>query len=220
MEWIHRFQLFLFDFDGLLVDTESIHYQAYIDALSLRGYSLDWSFLKFCQAAHLNAEALRETLCFQFPDLALDWNAFYQEKKRIYFELVTCGRVKLMCGVEALLKALEKANIRRSVVTNSSVEQTALIASQIPILRTLSNWVTRESYEKPKPDSECYLKAIGLYGQPGDRIIGFEDSIRGLQALKCTPALPVLICSSQHPLIEMAIDGGVLHFESFEQVEF
>lgn len=218
MQWIHRFQLFLFDFDGLLVDTENTHYQAYIDALSLRGHSLDWSFLKFCQAAHLNANALREALCAQFPDLESDWNAFYQEKKRIYFELVSCGRIRLMPGVEPLLKALEKANIRRAVVTNSFREQTSLISSRLPVLQTLAHWVTRESYEKPKPDPECYLKAIQLYGKPGDRIVGFEDSIRGLEALKGTPALAVLISSAQHPLIEMAMGGSVIHFESFKEI--
>jgi len=219
MQWIHRFQLFLFDFDGLLVDTERLHYQAYIDALAQRGYSLDWSFLQFCQVAHLNAEALRETLSSQFSELGSDWNRFYSEKKKIYFDLVSHGHIKLMPGVEALLKALAQANIRRCTVTNSFYEQTVLIRSQIPILQTIPQWITREDYTQPKPNSECYLKAIELYGKPGDRIIGFEDSIRGLEALKGTPALPVLICPFSHPLLEMAIEGGVMHFESLEKVK-
>ena len=29
MKWVDRFDLFLFDLDGLLVDTESFHYKAY-----------------------------------------------------------------------------------------------------------------------------------------------------------------------------------------------
>lgn len=219
MEWIHRFQLFLFDFDGLLVDTESIHYQAYIDALALRGYSLDWSFLAFCQKAHLNAEALRDSLCMQFPLLSQDWKQFYEEKKKIYFELVCAGQVQLMPGVDSLLKALEKANIRRCTVTNSFHEQTLLIRSQLPILQTIPKWITREDYIKPKPDSECYLKAIELYGEVGDRIIGFEDSIRGLEALKGTSAFPVLISPLKNPLVELAVQGGALHFDSFEKID-
>lgn len=219
MKWIYDFQLFLFDFDGLLVDTETLHYQAYINAAAQRGYVLDWSFLRFCQIAHLNAEALKDTLCFQFPDLALDWTQFYSEKKKIYFELVSGGQVKLMPGVEKLLEALAKADIPRCTVTNSFREQTLLICSQLPVLQTIPKWITREDYEKPKPDSECYLKAIQLYGQPGDRIIGFEDSVRGLQALRGTPALPVLICSASHPLLEIATMGDVHHFESFETLD-
>ena len=218
MKWIYDFQLFLFDFDGLLVDTERLHYQAYINALSERGHTLDWSFLKFCQTAHLNAEALREVLCSQFPDLEADWKNFYEQKKKIYLELVAAGHTKLMPGVEDLLKALAENDIRRCVVTNSFYEQIALIRSQLPILQTIPNWITREYYEKPKPNAECYLKAIQLYGKAGDKIIGFEDSIRGIEALKATPALPVLICSASHPLLDLALNERVVHFESFEKI--
>jgi beta-phosphoglucomutase len=216
MDWIHHFQLFLFDFDGLLVDTESLHYQAYIDALDKRGYKIDWNFHKFCQIAHLNAHALKENLVRQFPKLSSDWEKFYQEKKKKYFDLIHTGNVKLMPGAEKLLKALNKAQIQRCVVTNSSLEQTTLIASRIPALQTISHWVTRENYDRPKPDPECYLKAIQLYGRPKDQIIGFEDSIRGLTALRGTSALAVLICPSSHPLLKEM--SGTVHFESLAKI--
>ncbi len=218
MKWIRDFNLFLFDFDGLLVNTEHIHFQAYVNMMAKRGYDLGWSFARFCEMAHLNASALREGIYAQFPDLDPDWNTLYEEKKRNYFELISSGRVELMPGVERILQALQEANIRRVVVTNSLLEQIRLIRSHIPILQTIKHWVTREDYEKPKPSPESYLKAIQLYGQTGDKIIGFEDSIRGLQALKQTPALPILICPSHHPLLEIAMEGKVVHYESLEQL--
>lgn len=218
MKWIRDFNLFLFDFDGLLVNTEHIHFQAYVNMMAKRGYNLGWSFARFCEMAHLNASALREGIYAQFPDLDPDWDTLYEEKKRNYFELISSGRVELMPGVERILRALQEANIRRAVVTNSLLEQIRLIRSHIPILQTIKHWVTREDYEKPKPSPESYLKAIQLYGQPGDKIIGFEDSIRGLQALKQTPALPVLICPSHHPLLEIATVGNVVHYESLDQL--
>lgn len=218
MKWIRNFQLFLFDFDGLLVNTEHLHYQAYIDMLLGRGYKCDWNFMRFCELAHYNAEALRNQIYAEFPDIEPDWKILYEEKKKFYFDLLLSGKVELMPGVEKLLRALEKENIRRCVVTNSLNEQTTLIASQHSVLKSIPRWVTREEYAQPKPSPECYLRAIELEGQTGDRIIGFEDSVRGLQALKGTPALPVLICPSHHPLLEMATEGGVLHFESLEEI--
>ena len=218
MKWINDFQLFLFDFDGLLVNTEHLHFQAYIDMMAARGFQLDWSFNQFCNVAHLNSTALREALYAQFPTLDPDWESLYADKKRIYLELLGTGRVELMPGVALLLKALEKNKIRRCVVTNSLYEQIVQIRSQVPLLESIPHWITREQYSKPKPDPEGYLKAIQLYGQKGDRIIGFEDSIRGLQSLRQTPALPVLICSSHHPLLEMAADSSLVHYESFEQI--
>lgn len=219
MQWIHNFQLFLFDFDGLLVNTEHLHYQAYVNMLARRGHRLDWSFGRFCEVAHLNAEALKEALYTQFPDLEPNWNQLYSEKKKLYYELISSGKVELMPGAEDLLKVLEEAKIRRCVVTNSLFEQIALIRSELPILQTVPKWITREDYAKPKPHPEGYLRAIELYGQTGDRIIGFEDSLRGIQALKQTPALPILVCPAHHPLLELATEGGgVLHFETLSRV--
>lgn len=216
MDWIHRFQLFLFDFDGLLVNTEHLHYQAYVNMLAARGCFIDWDFSKFCTLAHLNADALKQQIYAEFPSLEPDWKILYAEKKQIYFDLIASGKVELMPGVEPLLQALNKAGIQRCVVTNSLLEQIQLLRSQHPVLQTIPHWITREDYEKPKPDPECYLRAIQLYGKKGDRIIGFEDSIRGLQALEQTSAQPVLICPNHHPLLDMVLSRGVLHFEQID----
>ncbi|HEX2583476.1 MAG TPA: HAD family hydrolase, partial [Chlamydiales bacterium] len=147
-----------------------------------------------------------------------DWTALYNEKKKIYFQLIEMGKVELMPGAEKLLLELERQKKRCAVVTNSSFEQVQLIRSQWKVLDAIAHWVTREEYEKPKPSAESYLRAIELYGKPEDRIIGFEDSIRGLQALKGTPALPVLICASTYPLLKM-VSGEELRFESLVSLE-
>jgi len=217
MKWIQDFQLFLFDFDGLLVNTERLHFQAYIDMMASRGYKLSWSFLRYCEVAHLDATALREALYSEFPDLSLDWPSLYAEKKKIYYELVSEGKVELMPGVESLLMELEKASIRRCVATNSFLDQIELIRSKIPLLQTIPYWITRENYEKQKPYPDAYLKAIELYEKPEDRIIGFEDSIRGLQALQGTKALPILICDAKHPLLGHAPEG-VVRFDSLDAI--
>lgn len=219
MNWIRDFQLFLFDFDGLIVDTEGLHYAAYVNMMARRGFKLDWSYAKYSEMAHLNATAIKEGLYAEFPGLDPNWDVLYAEKKQAYRELILSGNLKLMPGVEPLLKALELANIRRCVVTHSLLEQTLLIRSKLPILNSIPKWITREDYEKPKPAPECYLRAIQLYGRQGDKIIGFEDSLRGLEALKKTPALPVLICPAHHPLLEIATEeGNILHYETFEKI--
>jgi HAD superfamily hydrolase (TIGR01509 family) len=215
MKWISKFQLFLFDFDGLLVNTEHLQFQSYVNALAERGYDLGWSFMQFCALAHLNSTALREGIWAQFPELEPIWDQIYAEKKQAYLKLLRSGKIELMPGVERLLKALHAAQIRHCVVTHSFWEQVQLVRAQLPALQTIPHWVTRESYEKAKPSPDGYLRAIELYGQKGDRVIGFEDSVRGIQALRQTPAVAVLICPSHHPLLEIATEGDVWHYESF-----
>lgn len=220
MDWVSNFQLFLFDFDGLLVNTEHLHFAAYCQMLENRGCKVDWDFHQFCQLAHLNSEILRERIYQEFPEVEPDFRVLYAEKKKIYQELIAHGKLSLMPGSEKLLLELQKRAIRRCVVTNSPLEQISLIRSKIPALQTIEHWITREDYSKPKPDPECYLKAIALYGKPEDKVIGFEDSIRGVKALQNTKALSCLICSEDHPLLEMALNLNVLHFRSLEEVHF
>lgn len=218
MDWIYKYQLFLFDFDGLLVNTEHLHFEAYKEMLAARGCVVDWDFLQFCQLAHLNSEALKQAIYQKFPNLDPNWSVLYEEKKKVYYSLISKGSIALMPGVESLLLQLHAKKIRTCVVTNSLHEQIVLIRSQIASLQTINHWITREDYESPKPHPECYLRAIELYGQKGDKIIGFEDSIRGLKALLQTPALPVLICSKDHPLLDTTLPANVLHFSSMEDV--
>src|SRR5829696_6294078 len=116
MEWIHRFQLFLFDFDGLLVNTEHLHFAAYIEMCRGRGFDLGWDFNRFCLAAHLSATGLKESIYSQFPELMAqepDWSVLYAEKQKNYLDSLASGHLELMPGVEKLLHALQKANLKR-----------------------------------------------------------------------------------------------------------
>jgi beta-phosphoglucomutase len=218
MLWTEKFDLFLFDFDGLLVDTERLHYQAYMNVLLQKGLNLPWDFEEYCARAHLNATAIKEGICALFPEIDPSWDNFYREKKRAYLSLLEQGGLQMMPGAESLLSFLDQKKKRSCVATHSPIEQIETIRRHLPVLNLIPHWLTREDYTKPKPDPECYLKAISLYGKEGDRIIGFEDTIRGLQALEQTVALPVLICSANHPLISKK--GRGLHFTSLDLITY
>lgn len=221
MKWVEDFQLFLFDLDGLLVNTENIHYQAYIDMLRRRGFNLDWTFLKFCEVAHFDDDSLKEGVYAIFPDLFKqepNWDVLRKEKNLIYMDLLKSSRVDMLPGVEKLLNELEKKNIKRCVVTNSSKEMADMIKARQSFLKTIPHWITREDYLLPKPNPDCYLHAISLFSEKGNRIIGFEDSLRGIKALQQTPAYPVLIGPFLDPRAHAILTKEVFHFPTFEDI--
>lgn len=222
MNWINNFDFFLFDLDGLLINTEHIHFQAFKDMCYKRGCVLDCSFQEFCNIAHNNKDGVQLYLYSKFPNLYEKeprWEVLYNEKKKIYFELLQDSKIELMNGVYNLLKILNEKNKNSCVVTNSYKEQTDLIKANVPILKIIPHWITREDYIKPKPDSECYLMAIKLYSKKGDRIIGFEDTIKGLKALINTPALSILISAIHNPQLDVLLPKGALHFKSLEDIK-
>jgi beta-phosphoglucomutase len=217
MHWIQQYQLFLFDLDGLLVNTEELHYAAYKRMLESRGFTLSWNFRRYCHTAHYHADKIASELYEMFPDLYAQessWDVLYAEKKEIMIDILGQGGIQLMPGAFELLEALAHADIKRCVVTHSSESLIDPIRRQHPILQTIPFWITRADYVHPKPHSECYLKAISAFTNPGDNIIGFEDSPRGLTALMGTSAKPVLICSVDYPEIPEFIKQGVLHFNT------
>jgi HAD superfamily hydrolase (TIGR01509 family) len=221
MDWVDDFQLFLFDFDGLLVDTEHLHFLAYKNLLQKKGFQLPWDFSTFCLIAHKDALGLKQEILQLFPDLLKisTWDAFYQEKKQEYVHCLHKEDVLLMPGVEGLLVLLAKKGKKRCVVTNSTKEQTLLLQKRNQALQTIPFWITREDYVEPKPSSECYLKAIQRHAEKEDKVIGFEDSMRGYAALRGTKALSVLICAEDHPQMKN-LPSEVIHFSSFEEIDF
>ena len=215
------YQLFLFDLDGLLVNTEEIHFLAYKKMCKNRGVNLNWNFDDFCRVAHYSSEKIRQKICMEHPEILAQvsaWEVLYAEKKQAVVDLFKAGNVKLMPGVESFLLRLQKADITRCVVTNSSLEMINSLRYTIPLLQTIPHWVTREDYVHPKPNPECYLKAIEMFAKPTDRVIGFEDTPRGITALLETRATSVMICQENYPEIPWLISKGILRFSSFDEV--
>ncbi len=221
MQWITNFDLFLFDLDGLLVNTEELHYQAYREMLARRGFVLPWSLMQYYKAAHMGTGNLSEPLYGEFPELKkIDWDVLYAEKKAILTDALQKGALQLMPGVEPLLNVLNANKIERCVVTHSRAEDVALIKQKLPLLNTIPHWLTREDYELPKPHPAGYQKAMQLFLKPGGKVVGFEDTYRGLASLiKAGVSQPVLICDLGHPQMEQPVSGLVRHFISLDVVD-
>jgi beta-phosphoglucomutase len=221
MKWIQKFQLFLLDFDGLLVNTEHFHYLAYQMLLAKRGLDLGWTYDQYCIEAHLRISRLKEAIYDKFPHLIEtepSWEALYKEKKNIYENLLQGGNIQFMPGALSFLEVLQSARVNRVVVTNSTKQQVDFIKGKLPILQNIPHWITREDYIEAKPSAECYLRAIALYGKTGDHIIGFEDTVKGLTALMQTSATAVLISKSDPSHFAPLLPEGVIQYPSLEDL--
>lgn len=200
IHFIQDYQLILFDFDGLLVNTEKVHFQAYKNMCEKYGFILSWDFKRYIQAAHYSSDGLQKQIYAEIPELFQkepDWNKLYAYKREQVTELLHQG-VELMPGVTELLEEIKEKEALAVVVTHSPKSLIDVVRSQHNVLKNITHWITREDYIKPKPDPEGYRLAISRYAKPGDKIIGFEDTPRGILALKGTEAEPVLISEIEY----------------------
>jgi HAD superfamily hydrolase (TIGR01509 family) len=221
MSWLQNYKLYLFDFDGLLVDTEEMHYAAFKRTLLQKGIDLKWDFARYCQIAHYEADAIIGRLYADYPrlvELQPSKTALYAEKTEAMLQLINEQKIKLMPGVEKFLIKLENAKLTTCVVTHSSDDIVKLIRKQNPVLEKISHWITREHYNRPKPYPDSYITAIQKYSKPGDGVIGFEDTPRGVSALLPTKATIVLVTKDPYPEIPSFLSKGVYHYASFEDL--
>ncbi len=213
---IEAYDLVLFDFDGLLVDTEPLHYKAYLALCAGDGVELGWDFKTFCQIAHESSSGLKNAIYPLLAKTGVSWEEKYLEKQNKLSAFLKSSDILLMPGAEDLLLCIKKAGITACVVTNSKRSDIDIIRAKISALQTISHWITREDYQHGKPHPESYLTAIERYGQNAHHIIGFEDSFRGYSALSQTRAEAVLVCPSSHPQMRKIDTSEVHHYESLQ----
>ena len=200
MKWISGISSIFFDFDGLLVNTEALHFEAYQNMLKKNGILLPWDFHSFLSIAHRSARGLRDFLFFQAPELtnAKTWEGLYQEKKREYLRLLDSREIEWMPGAQNTLEAVRQAGLPHAVVTNSMTREIDIVREKIPALKEIPHWITREQYKRPKPAPDAYLRALAIVGS-ARAPLGFEDTLKGVHALERSKIPPVLICPQSHP---------------------
>jgi HAD superfamily hydrolase (TIGR01509 family) len=205
------FDFVLLDFDGLLVHTEPLHYAAYRQACALQGMPLTWDFATFCSHAHAEQGGFFKALRCEYPGRAISEKALYAEKQRCYLALLEGEAVPLMPGVEELLTYLREQNLPHAVVTNSPHPLVERVRAGQPWLQQIPLWLTREEYVQAKPSPEGYLEAIRLLSCEGKRGIGFEDTLKGVEALLRAGVTALLIAPNDYSGVAAATERGALH---------
>src|SRR5579863_1548700 len=97
--WIDHFDLFLFDFDGILVDTEPLHCEAYRQVCKNWGVHWDWDVATYCTKAHGEALGVRKALALEYPELFQrqpNWEVLAAEKSKIYTDMLHSQPIQLM----------------------------------------------------------------------------------------------------------------------------
>jgi dTDP-4-dehydrorhamnose reductase len=165
--------LFLIDLDGTLVDTDKVHYEAYTKVLQEKKLELPWETYESLSnvddylQSHLTAN--------DFKDV--------KEKKRN--EMLKLLSIQMMPGADVLLDYLERFSINYIVVTNTSMSTIRHFQSICPPLQKVQQWIAREDVTLPKPNGQCYQKAIEVFGKGEDCIVGIENTASGYEALRC-----------------------------------
>jgi dTDP-4-dehydrorhamnose reductase len=165
----------VFDLDGTLINSNLAHYESYKQVLQKKNNSFislqEWN--NFIDKGHI-LDYLNKH--YSSTEIAL----IKQEKIQAF----KIKPIEFTKNAETFLKFIIDNDINCCVVTNTDQETVEIIKNQLPLLHSIKNWVFREHYKNPKPNSECYELAKKLYYHNETYILGIEDTHVGLKALK------------------------------------
>jgi beta-phosphoglucomutase-like phosphatase (HAD superfamily)/D-arabinose 5-phosphate isomerase GutQ len=188
MDILH-YDLYLFDFDGTIVDTEPLHYKAYKQAFADIAPDFELSYIEYCKYKHGN-----DTTYINSKFTADEISNITKKKEVHFYEILASSDIKLIDGIEDFLNLLFENGKQVCVVTHSSNNRVNAVKSNIPILKKITHWVTLESYKHKKPHPESYICGINKFKKiPLHRIIAFEDTYIGYSAIAKLNITSVLI---------------------------
>lgn len=175
----------IFDFDGLIVDTESVWFEAYKEVLLQ--YEVELTLQKFSEVIGTTDEVLYEYINSN-AKVPIDREKIEQLVKEIVKQKLF--KPVLRENVEDYLKSAKNAGLLIGLASSSSREWVESFLKKLNIFDYFSVIKTSEDVSKVKPDPELYLKAIEELGVEVNEAIAFEDSLNGLIAarkagLKC-----------------------------------
>ncbi len=174
-------QALILDFDGLILDTETAHFQAWTEAYATYGLTLPLE---------------RWVLC-----VGTDWNAFNPyldiEAKagpdfdRAEFQSKKAGRANDLIillgprpGIVEMLEEARTAGLKLGVASSSDRAWVEGHLSRLGLREYFSAVKTAGDVPKVKPDPALYLRCLEALGVSASDAAAFEDSPNGIRAAK------------------------------------
>jgi HAD superfamily hydrolase (TIGR01509 family) len=168
---------FIFDFDGLILDTETPLIDAYAEVHAAHGVPFDRSvFLRSVGHA----------------DYAFDpWHGFSPHADRAALELQRRAskdaimlQQPILPGVIALLEAARTENLRVGLASNSNHAWVDAHLTRLGLFERFDFIACREDAPSPKPEPDLYKLVLTRFGLRGHQAVAFEDSHTGSLAAK------------------------------------
>ena len=199
----------IFDFDGVIADSEPIHCRAFLDVLPRYGITLTREDYYRRYLGYSDIDCVRilgEDLRRPF-----DTGTIGQvlEDKRLRFEELLRSQDTLMPGVPAFVNMLIRAEIRLAICSGALRSDIRLMLAGTRLAETFQVIVTAEDVARGKPDPEGFLLALRRLNEANREVIqpaeavAIEDSFWGLQAAAAA-GMKCVAVTTTYPREELA----------------
>jgi HAD superfamily hydrolase (TIGR01509 family) len=184
----------LFDLDGTLAETDSLHLPTWVDALLPHGIEVDEAFYKENISGRANAEIVEDLL----PNISAQEGRDIVETKESSFR-ERAGELEPLPGLLDFLESVKECGTRTGLVTNAPRENVVAVLRALRLSDFFDAVVPSEEVRVGKPDPEPYLTALERLGADPADAVTFEDSVSGIASAVGAGISTVGIASTQEP---------------------
>jgi len=180
----------VFDFDGLIVDTEVPIFRAWQRIYREHGQELPldrWLTIIGTSSGSFDpVRELGERLEEKLDEKALD------ALERLYY-LESTALQQLLPGVADYLRVARELGLKTAIASSSTRAWVMEHLERFGVGSHFDAIVCREDVRKTKPDPELYRTALQRLGVRPDEAIAFEDSSNGIHAAKAAGLFCVVV---------------------------
>lgn len=181
---------FLFDLDGVIVDTAVFHYKAWKRMANTLGFDINEEFNETLKGIS-RIDSLNAILKHgNFEKSEDDKLKYAKIKNDWYLELVNqMTENDVLPGVKQFLEESRKNGIK--IALGSASKNAGLILEKTGILSYFDALIDGNHVSKSKPDPEVFLKGAEALDCKPESCVVFEDAYAGVQAAKAANMLAV-----------------------------
>lgn len=180
----------IFDMDGLLIDSEKLLVQFWVQAANEFGFSMEREQALYLRSLHRS---------FAIPYLKglfgveFDYAAVRARRMELMREYLAENPLELKSGASELLNYLNKAGIPAAVCTATDLDRAAEYLSRVGILDNFDRIVCTAMVERGKPMPDIYLYAARELGLEPRECLALEDSPNGIRSAAGAGCITVMV---------------------------
>jgi HAD superfamily hydrolase (TIGR01509 family) len=188
------YRALLFDLDGTLAETDSLHLPTWVDTLEPYGVEVDEEFYRDRISGRNTNEIVRELL----PDLPDARGRSIGEAKEASFR-ERASDLEPLPGLIHFVERGRELGMHIALVTNAPEANVEAILLALKLRDFFDVVVLADEVEAVKPDPAPYRAALSKIGVPAEEALAFEDSVSGISSSVAAGIPTVGIASSQDP---------------------
>lgn len=178
----------IFDFDGLIIDTETAWFTAYREVLA----SVDVDLPLEVFAPFIGTHG------FMFHEYLKEKAGAYMGLEEIQ-ERAGKRHREIMAGLDArdgvreYLQEAKKLGLRIGLASSSDREWIERFLNRLNLIHYFEVMKTEDDVQRVKPDPELYLKTLAALKVSPEEALAFEDSANGAKAAKAAGLSCVIV---------------------------